>query len=156
MRRPLLIACSIIASASHAAPLVTAAPTLSEAGATRVLRETERRAISGAAPSAIAVVDGSGMLLAFVRMDGTRPGSIELAIGKARSAALMRRPTSELEDNVAKGRTALATEGLTALRGGAPIVIQGACVGAVGVAGSDKDQDAAIAADVATAMAHIP
>lgn len=155
-RQYLLAAFAMMASASAAAPLVTLAPTLSEAGASRVLHEAETRANAGNAPSAIAVVDGSGMLLAFVRMDGTRPGSIGLAIGKARSAALMRRPTSELEDNVAKGRAALATEGLTALRGGVPIMIQGSCVGAVGVAGFNKDQDATIAADVALAMAHLP
>ncbi len=154
MRIPLLIASALLATATHAAPLVTDVPTLSEAGAARALHEAESRALSGNTPSAIAVVDGSGMLLAFVRMDGVRPGSIDLAIGKARSAALMRRPTSELEDNVAKGRTALATEGLTALRGGAPIMIRGACVGAIGVAGLNKDQDAAIAAQVADALEH--
>jgi glc operon protein GlcG len=154
MHNPLLIASALLANATYAAPLVTDAPTLSEAGAARVLHEAESRAIAGKAPAAIAIVDPSGLLLAFVRMDGTRPGSIELAIGKARSAALMRRPTSELEENVAKGRTALATEGLTALRGGAPIIIHGACVGAVGVAGLNKDQDASIAAEVADVMVH--
>jgi glc operon protein GlcG len=85
-------------------------------------------------------------------MDGVRPGSIELAIGKARSAALMRRPTAELEENVAKGRTALATEGLTALRGGVPVIVHGTCVGAIGVAGLSKEQDTAIATDVANAL----
>jgi uncharacterized protein GlcG (DUF336 family) len=64
----------------------------------------------------------SGLLLAFVRMDGTRPGSVELA-----------------------------TEGLTALRGGAPVMIRGACVGAVG-AGLNKDEDAAIVATVASGL----
>jgi glc operon protein GlcG len=154
MRIPLLIASALLASLAQAAPLVTNTPTLSEAGAAYALHEAESRAVSGNAPSAIAIVDGSGMLLAFVRMDGARPGSIELAIGKAHSAALMRRPTSELEDNVAKGRIALATAGLTALRGGAPIIIHGACVGAVGVAGLSKDRDAAIAVEVADVMAH--
>ncbi len=152
MRIPLLIASALLANAAHATPLLTDAPTLSEAGAARVLHEAETRAIAGKAPSAIAVVDGSGMLLAFVRMDGVRPGSIDLAIGKARAAALMRRPTAELEENVAKGRTALATEGLTALRGGVPIMVHGTCVGAIGVAGLNKDQDADIATEVASVM----
>lgn len=151
-KTPFLIAAALLANAAEAAPLVAPVPGLTEAGAARVLHEAETRALASGAPSAIAVVDGSGMLLAFARMDDVRPGSIELAIGKARSAALMRRPTTELEANVAAGRTALATEGLTALRGGAPIVIGGACVGAVGVAGKDKDKDAQIAADVASAM----
>jgi len=152
MRVPLLIASALAANAAPAAPLVTTVPVLTEAGAARLLHDAESRALAANAPSAIAIVDGSGLLLAFVRMDGVRPGSIELAMGKARSAALMRRPTAELEDNVAKGRTALATEGLTALRGGAPVIVQGVCVGAIGIAGLSKEQDAVIAADVAKAM----
>jgi glc operon protein GlcG len=152
MRTNLLIVFALFANAAHAAPLITTAPTLNEAGAARALQVAETRAIAAKAPSAIAVVDGSGMLLAFVRMDDVRPGSIDLAIGKARSAALMRRPTDELEENVAKGRTALATAGLTALRGGAPIMVHGACVGAIGVAGLNKDEDAAIATEVSRTM----
>jgi glc operon protein GlcG len=152
MRMTLLIASALLAGTAQAATLVTNAPTLTEAGAARALHEAETRAIAAKAPSAIAVVDPSGMLLAFVRMDDVRPGSVALAIGKARSAALMRRPTSELADNVAKGRIALATEGLTALHGGAPIMIHGACVGAVGIAGLKVDQDDAIASEVASAM----
>ena len=152
MRLTLLFAAMLLASSAQAAPLVTNAPTLTEAGAARVLHAAETSAIAAKAPSAIAVVDPSGMLLAFVRMDDVRPGSVSLAIGKARSAALMRRPTAELADNVAKGRIGLATEGLTALVGGAPIMIHGVCVGAVGVAGLKADQDGAIANEVAGAM----
>lgn len=152
MRLTLLIASTLLAGTAQAAPLVTNAPTLTEAGAAHALHEAETSAITAKAPSAIAVVDPSGMLLAFVRMDDVRPGSISLAIGKARSAALMRRPTAELADNVATGRVGLATEGLTALHGGAPIIIHGACVGAVGVAGLKTDQDDAIANEVASAM----
>jgi glc operon protein GlcG len=152
MHTKLLIVLALFANAAHAAPLISTALTLSEAGAARALQMAETRATAAKAPSAIAVVDGSGLLLAFVRMDDVRPGSIELAIGKARSAALMRRPTDELEENVAKGRTALATAGLTTLRGGAPIMVHGACVGAIGVAGLNKDEDAAIAAEVSRMM----
>jgi glc operon protein GlcG len=152
MRTPLLIASALWATAAQAGPLVTAVPTLTAAGAARALSEAQTLAIAGNAPSAIAVVDGSGLLLAFARMDGVRPGSTDLAMGKARAAALMRRPTSELEDNVSKGRVALATAGLTALRGGAPIMVHGACVGAIGIAGMSKDQDAAIAAEVAAKL----
>ena len=144
-----------LAAAATAAPLVVDAPTLSEAGATRALHEAEARAASGNA-SAIAVVDNAGNLLAFVRMDGVRPGSVDLAIGKARSAALMRRPTGELEDNVAKGRVGLATGGLTTLRGGAPIIVRGACVGAIGVAGLSKESDEAISGAVAALIAGAP
>jgi glc operon protein GlcG len=152
MRKALLLASALCATSAQAGPLVTTTPTLTASGAQRALSEAQARAVAGDAPSAIAVVDGSGLLLAFVRMDGVRPGSIDLAIGKARAAALMRRPTSELEENVSNGRVALATAGLTALRGGAPIMVHGACVGAVGIAGLSKEQDASIAADVAATL----
>jgi glc operon protein GlcG len=103
-------------------------------------------------PAAIAVVDTDGLLMAFVRMDEVRPGSVELAIGKARSAALMQRPTAELEANVASGRVGLATAGLTALGGGAPLKIGGSTVGAIGVAGTKKEDDVTNSAAVAAAF----
>lgn len=149
MRLPTLIAAAMLATATRAAPLVTNVPTLTVAGATRALADAQTRATASNNPSAIAVVDASGLLIAFVRMDGVRPGSVDLAIGKARAAAYMRRPTSELEDNVSKGRVGLATAGLTTLRGGAPIMVRGQCVGAVGIAGLSKEADTTIANDVA-------
>lgn len=66
-----------------------------------------------------------------------------------RTAALMQRPTEEIEDNVAKGRVALATSGLTALRGGAPLKAGGVTVGGIGIAGTRKEDDQATAAAVA-------
>ena len=124
------------------------APILTEAGALTALKAAERLAVAEHEPSAIAVVDADGLLLAFVRMDDARPGCIELAIGKARSAALMQRPTEELEANAANGRVGLATAGLTALRGGAPLRTGGIVVGAIGVAGLKKENDAKTAASV--------
>jgi glc operon protein GlcG len=70
------------------------------------------------APSAIAVVDAAGDLLAFRRMDGVRPASADLAIAKARTAARLQRPTAEIEDNINRGRTAFVTTDIMALRGG--------------------------------------
>ena len=63
--------------------------TISEAGAQMVVLAARREAESLHAPCAIAVVDGSGVLVAFLRMDTVRPGSPELAIGKARTSALL-------------------------------------------------------------------
>jgi glc operon protein GlcG len=129
---------------------------LTQAGAEAALRSSERLSTQAGDPAAIAVVDADGMLLAFRRMDGVRPGSGDLAIGKARSAALMQRPTEELEANVAGGRVALATAGLTALRGGAPLSVNGVVVGAVGVAGTRKEDDAHTAAAVADSFGRAP
>jgi glc operon protein GlcG len=75
--------------------------TLDQAGAQMVLQAAKASAQQRHAPSAIAVVDPAGDLLAFERMDSVRPASADLAIGKARTAARLQRPTAEIEDNVA-------------------------------------------------------
>jgi len=134
-----------LALPAGAEPLVRQAPALTEAGVQTLLREAERLAQEAKDPAAIAIVDADGLLLGFIRMDGTRPGSVDLAIGKARAAALMQRPTEELEDNVSQGRVALATAGLTALRGGAPLKAGGITVGGVGIASLRKEDDLATA-----------
>ncbi len=156
MFRTCLLSLAFAAAAAPAlaqsAPLVRPAPILTQAGAQAALEMAERLTLQAKDPAAVAVVDADGLLLAFERMDGVRPGSVDLAIGKARSAALMQRPTEELEENVAKGRLGLATAGLTALRGGAPLKVGGVTVGAIGVAGVRKEDDAATAASVAATV----
>lgn len=93
----------------------------------------------------IAVVDDAGHLLSFQRMDGALIGSIEVAIGKARTASLFRRPTKVLEE-AAKTRPAIVTlpNGVL-LQGGVPVVVNGQTVGAVGVSGVTSQQDEQIA-----------
>ena len=126
--------------------------TLDQAGAQTVLHAAQEHAQQRNAPSAIAVVDPAGDLLAFQRMDGVRPASAELAIAKARTAARLQRPTAEIEDNINQGRTAFVTADIMALRGGMPIRANGKIVGAVGVAGLNKDTDTAIANTAAAAL----
>jgi len=126
--------------------------TLDQAGARTVLQAARENAQQRNAPSAIAVVDPAGDLLAFQRMDGVRPASAELAIEKARTAARLQRPTEEIEDNINRGRTAFVTAGIAALRGGVPIRVNGKVVGAVGVAGLSKETDTGIANTAAAAL----
>src|ERR1700693_1195495 len=118
---------------------------LDQAGAQTVLQAAKESAQQRNAPSAIAVVDPNGDLLAFQRMDGVRPASADLAIEKARTAARLQRSTAEIEDNINQGRTAFVTAGILVLRGGTPISANGKIVGAVGIAGLSKDTDTAIA-----------
>lgn len=125
---------------------------LNQAGAQAVLQAAERNAQRRNAPSAIAVVNPDGDLIAFQRMDGTRPASGDLAIQKARTAARLQRPTAEIEDNVNEGRTAFVTADIMALRGGMPVRLNGEVVGAVGVAGLSKETDTEIAAGAAAAL----
>lgn len=125
---------------------------LDQAGAQTVLQAAKATARQRNAPSAIAVVDPAGDLLAFERMDGVRPASADLAIGKARTAARLQRPTVEIEDSINRGRTAFVTAGVMALRGGMPIRVNGEFVGAVGVAGFSKETDTDIANTAASVL----
>lgn len=99
----------------------------------------------------IAVADDGGHLLHFQRLDGAPLHSIPVAMGKAQAAAYGRRPSKAYEDIVAAGRTAFLTlasangDNFVMLEGGEPIVVDGICVGSVGVSGVKSDQDAQIA-----------
>ncbi len=97
---------------------------------------------------AIAVTDTAGQLVYFERMDNTQTGSINIAIGKARSAAQFRRPTKVFQDLIAKGSEftyLLGLEGASVVQGGIPIVIDGRIVGAIGVSGATGAQDVQVA-----------
>lgn len=97
----------------------------------------------------VAVVDDSAFLAAFTRMDGTFKGSVDVAIGKARTAALFPLPTEHFGEAVnAAGLTGieLSNGGLMCFAGGLPLFVDGGHVGAVGVSGGTAEQDSAIAA----------
>jgi glc operon protein GlcG len=88
--------------------------------------------------------------------DGRCPGcSPDLAIGKARTSALLQWPSAETESAVNDGRPAFATSGLMTLRGGAPLMAGAEVVGAVGIASLDKDNDVKIAQAAAAAFASL-
>jgi glc operon protein GlcG len=129
---------------------------MDQAGAQSVLQAARDSAQQRNAPSAIAVVDPAGDLLAFQRMDGVRPDSADLAIQKARTAARLQRPTVEIENNIDRGRTAFVTAEIMALRGGMPVRVNGEVVGAVGVAGLSSENDTDIAGTAAAALSPLP
>jgi glc operon protein GlcG len=94
----------------------------------------------------IAVVDDGGHLLGFSRLDGCAIASVAISQGKARSAAIRKRPTKSDEDMVNNGRTsALSMPGITFLEGGVPIVVDGETIAAVGVSGVKSAEDAQVA-----------
>jgi glc operon protein GlcG len=150
---PMLIAWG--GSQAWAADPTLSVKTISESGAQQVLMAAQHEAEKLHAPCAIAVVDASGTLVAFVKMDGVRSGSPDLAIGKARTSALLQRPSAETETNVEKGRVAFVTAGFMTLRGGEPLKAGGQVVGAVGVASLNKDNDVSIAQAAAEAFASL-
>lgn len=94
----------------------------------------------------IAVVDDGGHLIYLQRIDGTQTGSIDVAIGKARTAAAFKRPT-KVFDELAKTRPSITSISPNAvlLEGGIPVVAGGQVVGAVGVSGVTSQQDAQVA-----------
>jgi uncharacterized protein GlcG (DUF336 family) len=95
---------------------------------------------------AIAIVDDGGYLLYFERIDETQTGSIDIAIGKARTAAYYKRPTKALEDALNGGQYAILTYPNTLPReGGLPIFADGKVVGAIGVSGVKSSEDAQVA-----------
>ena len=136
-----------LAGAAHAQSFSYTAnqPTLTYAGAEKIMQAAAAEATALHAPSNIAVVDRAGDLLAFERMPGAGTASIAFAIGKARTAARFQRPTAVLEQAINTGRPAAITAGMIMMQGGVPIVVNGTVVGAVGVSGFDKDNDVTIA-----------
>ena len=98
---------------------------------------------------AVAVVDISGGLVYFEKMDDTQNGSVDVSIAKARSAARFKRATKVFQDGLAAGGAGLrilALEGAVPIEGGVPIVVGGKIIGAIGVSGGTSDQDGACAA----------
>ena len=97
----------------------------------------------------IAIVDASGGLIFFQKLDETQPGSIAVSQGKARTAALFKRPTKAMEEAIAGGKQALlSVEGIVPMQGGVPVIAEGKVIGAVGVSGvlSAQDEQVALAA----------
>jgi glc operon protein GlcG len=118
---------------------------LTHEGAMTALRAGIDRAREIGVGQNITIVDESGNLLAFVRMDGARFLSIKTSLKKARTAASHRIPTSKVPQELAL-QFAVATEGdVTGLEGGLPILFGGVCVGAVGVGSGSSAQDTDVA-----------
>ncbi len=145
------IACLIVSGAATAQVADRKVITLD--GAKKMMAAAEAEARKNNWTVCIAVVDEAGNLIAFQKIDETQVGSIDIAIGKARTAARMKRPTKALEDAIAGGRTVmLAVDGLTPLEGGVPVTVDGKIIGAVGVSGVTSQQDAQVAAAGAAAL----
>ena len=133
-------------------------PKLTLEGAELVLAAAKARAVEIKVPMDIAVVDDGAHLLAFARMDGAKLSSVEIAIRKAQGAAIRRLPTAPArtgeEVNVVLSMgLALATEGRQIpVRGGIPLLVDGVCVGAIGVSNGTEDQDVDVAQAGARAL----
>jgi glc operon protein GlcG len=128
-------------------------PILTLETAKKITAAAEAEAKKRGATVVIAVVDDGGHLILLERLDDTQVASVEVAIGKARTAAIFRRPSKVFEDQVKNGRVAaLALPGATPLQGGVPLIFEGKVVGAIGVSGNTPQEDEDIAMAGAAAM----
>jgi glc operon protein GlcG len=131
-------------------------PALTAADARSIAAAAEAEALRNQWAVAIAVVDDGGHLLWLQRLDGAAPVSAEIAPAKARTAALGRRESKVYEDMINQGRMSFLSAPLLhgMLEGGVPIIVNGECVGAVGVSGVKSSEDAQVArAGVAAVVA---
>lgn len=120
--------------------------TLTAAGAKIALAAAEGAALEKGLKVSIAVVDNTGHLLAFTRLDGAPLGTIEASFKKARTAALFAAPSKVFEELLHGGATSLlAFDVVTPSQGGVPIVLDGVCVGAVGGSGGSGEEDELVA-----------
>ena len=153
-----LLITAAIAASFVASPLFAQAPAPPPPYGPAITFEAAKKAMSAAEaeakakknnwPVAIAIVDSSGNLAAFSKMDNTQHGSVDIAIGKAATANNLKRPTKALQDTIAQGGAGLrllGVQGITPLEGGVPIVVDGKIIGGIGVSGVTSTQDAEVA-----------
>src|SRR5207247_1610349 len=114
--------------------------------ATRIAAAAEAEATRRGSTVVIVVVDDGGHIIVLERLDDTQIASVEVGIGKARTAAIFRRPSKVFEDQISEGRVAaLALPGATPLQAGVPIIFEGKVIGAIGVSGNTPQEDEDIA-----------
>lgn len=132
-------------------------PELQSADVKSMASAAEAEALRHGWAVAIAIVDAGGHLLWLHRLDGAAPIAAEIAPAKARSAALGRRETRMYEEMINQGRTAFLSAPALAgmLEGGVPVLVDGHCVGAVGVSGVKSPEDAQVARAGIAALAGI-
>ena len=126
---------------------------LAIAGADSLLAHAEAAARRRGLALCFAVVDGAGQLLAFRRMDGAGRISIDVAIGKARTAALFGKPNRMFEEMIDSGKASmLSVPGAVPIGGGLPVLRGGACLGGFGVSGATGAVDDEIASEAVDAL----
>jgi glc operon protein GlcG len=136
-------------------------PKLTYEGARAVLEAALARAAEIGMPMIVAVVDDGGHLLAFARQDGAKLSSVQIAITKAECAALRRQPTGpymvegQPDLRVSLGLAITSRAHQTPLRGGLPLVVDGVCVGAIGVSNGTEEQDTDVARAGAAALERL-
>jgi len=136
--------------------IVKPALKLTHEGAMLALRAAMDKALELGVGQNITIVDEGGQMLAFVRMDGAKTLSIRTSHKKALSAASHRAPSGNLAPDLELKLAIAADGGLTNLEGGFPIIIDGICVGGVGVGSGSGTQDCIVARAALEALGAAP
>ena len=135
--------------------LLAAVESLTLAGAVRLADAAEAEAKARGVAVCIAVVDQAAHMMLFRRMDHAALVSVDVALGKARTAALMKKTARFFEEMIDSGHPSLLSVGtLMPLRGGEPVPGGAGIVGAIGISGAAGDVDEAIAQAAVAAMAR--
>jgi len=146
LRRAMASAALVIMVAGPASSQTLEKKVLSLEAAMKIAVAAEAAAREKGVGVVIAIVDDGGHLILLHRLDDTQVASVNVGIGKARTAAIYRRPSKDFEDQIRAGRVAaLALADSTPLQGGVPIRLDGKVIGAVGVSGDTPQVDEAIA-----------
>jgi glc operon protein GlcG len=150
MRRVIRLGLMLIAlavSAQHASAQLAEKKVLTLAAAQKMVAAAQEEAERNHLAGVIAVVDDGGWPILLVRMDNAAYiASVELAPGKARTAALFKKPSEALEDAINHGRIAAVTaRGFIEMKGGFPIVFDGQVIGGIGASFDTPEHDEQIA-----------
>jgi len=127
-------------------------PSLTASDAAKIMAACKAEASKHQWEVCIAIVDEGGYLIHLERMDGAKLVTPEAAIGKARTAALMRKPSRSMEEQVDSRPAFLRFPYIMPVIGAVPIMYEGECVGGVGVAGVQSDEDEQVAQAGANAL----
>jgi glc operon protein GlcG len=143
----LLVGAAVSISASSFAQTLTYGAPITLDAAKKIAAAAAAEAKKQNLTVVISIVDSSGTLTYLEKLDGTQIASVDVAIGKARTANNFKRPTKVFEDGVAGGRNVLLSlpEGTLLIEGGLPIVVDNKIIGAIGVSGANSQQDGQIA-----------
>jgi len=142
------VALAFFPATVRAQDIVPYGPSVTLEQARKLIAAAEAEASKQKWPVAIAIVDPAGHLVAFAKIDQTQLGSIEVALEKAKCAALFRRSTKVFEDALSMGGAnlrVLKAPGVLPIEGGLPIVVDGKIIGGIGVSGVKATEDGVVA-----------
>ncbi|MEX2199581.1 MAG: heme-binding protein [Burkholderiales bacterium] len=120
-------------------------PELTQADSEKISAAAFAEAKSNNWVVAVAILDDGGHLLHFSRVDGATPANAAIAVEKGRTAAMSRRPSGSWQERIKARPEMLKMPGILPVQGGVPIIVDGTCVGGVGVSGVQSQEDEQIA-----------